>query len=354
MRRPATIRQVAERARVSVATVSRVINRSAHVSPAAADSVRAAMRELGFRPNVIGRQLKTAASRTIGVMIPSLANPVFADTLQGIEDAARKVGYSLVVASTDYQAASEEAIVESLLSHRVEGLLLTVADAGSSGLLDLLDAEGVPYVLLFNQPEGEGRPAVTVDNRRAIADMVRHLIGLGHRRLAMVAGAFHASDRSRQRFDGFNLALDAAGLPNRTLVEISFEVAPLTSRLAGLFAATDAPSALVCSNDMLAIAAIRSLRDLGLRVPEDVSVVGFDGIAVGALMVPRLTTIDQPRRDIGARGFSLLMDSIAGAAVSHTVLLPYRLCPGESAAAPCPSGVRRGGLCEPQGELPCV
>lgn len=334
MRPPATIRQVAELAGVSVATVSRAINCAARVRPETLDRVRQAMRDLGFRPNVIGRQLKTANTRTIGVMMPSLANPVFADTVQGIEDEARRAGYSIVVATTDYDPASEGSIAESLLSHRVAGLLLTVADAGNSRLLDMLEAEGMPYVLLFNQPDHSDRPAVTVDNRQAVADLVRHLIGLGHRRLAMVAGSFHASDRSRQRFEGFNQALEEAGLPASSLVEISFDMAPLAGRLAGLFTGKDAPTALVCSNDMLALTALRGLHDLGLAVPDDVAVVGFDGIAVASLVVPSLTTIDQPRREIGVAGCRRLLNAIAGRVTEGTDFLPYRLRAGESAGLP--------------------
>ena len=336
MRKTPTIRDVARVAGVSIATVSRVINGTGPVAADRAEAVRAAMAEIGFRPNAIGRQLKTSSSRTIGILVPSLFNPVFADSVQGCQEAAGAAGYATLLAATDYDPGRERSAVEALLANRVEGLVLTVADAAENETLDMLDAEGVPYVLVYNQPDEGGRPAVTVDNRRAMADLVRYLIGLGHQRFAMIAGSFTASDRSRLRFEGFADALSEAGLPPGLLLEVRFDDTEMAPLLAGLFSGRPAPTALVCTTDLLALAAIRSCRALGLAVPRDLTVTGFDGIALSALTSPSLTSLVQPSHAMGQQAVGHLLGRLGTGATPRQVILPHQIRPGESAAKPSP------------------
>jgi DNA-binding LacI/PurR family transcriptional regulator len=211
----ATILDVARRARVSPATVSRVMNDSARVSEAVTAAVLDAAARLDFRPNLVGRNLRAARTRNLGVVLPTLTHPVFAECLHGLEAAARAGEHAVMLATTGYDPAQEDGAIESLLRHRVDGLVLTVADAARSKLLDKLDREQVPYVLVYNQlgsRSARQRPTVSVDNRAAARQMVEHLIGLGHRRIAMVAGSFRQSDRARLRHRGYLDAMRAAGL----------------------------------------------------------------------------------------------------------------------------------------------
>jgi DNA-binding LacI/PurR family transcriptional regulator len=329
-----TIKDVAAAAQVSIATVSRVINAPDRVKPATVAAVRAAMAELGYRPNAIGRRLKSAASRTVGVLVPSLSNPVFADSLAGIEHAAQAAGYTLLLTASHYDPAREEAAISTLLSNRVDGLVLTVADADGSPIVRTLEDESVPHVLLYNQPNSPNTAGVSVDNAAATQQIMQRLIALGHRRFAMVAGSFVASDRSRLRYRGFQQALLDAALPFAPLVEVDFNDLHLTDRLRALVTGPDAPTAVFCSNDMLALATIRSCRELGLRVPEDLSVVGFDGIEVGKLVQPSLCTVTQPTHQMGQQAVSILLDLIEGRARPRSVLLPHSIRDGESMAAP--------------------
>lgn len=329
--RRATARDVAETAGVSVATVSRVVNGATGVNPETAAKVHRAVAELGYRPNGVGRSLKTASSRLIGVLIPTLSNPVFAEAVDGIAEGVAEGGYSLLFSASDYRRDAERRGIETLLRYRVDGLILTVADAADSEILDLLDVAEIPYVLAYNPAGPHGRPTVTVDNRAAGALVATRLVELGHRRLGMIAGRLADSDRARARHQGFAEAARAAGLAEPLLCEVPFTAPDLEPRLAEIFAAGNAPTALFCSNDMLAIAAIGVLAGLGISVPGEVSVVGFDGIAIGNLLHPSLATVVQPSRELGRTAARQLLRRLGGEAAVAPVILPHVLRHGKSA-----------------------
>jgi len=332
MPRP-SIKDVAERARVSVATVSRAINAPGAVKPETAERVKKAIAQLGFRPNLVGRNLRSGSTRTVGVVLPTFSNAVFAECLEGIERAARERDYAVVLTATDYQAADEDDACERLLGHRVDGLILTVANAAKSALLDRLERERVATVLVYNQVTPRSRLTVAVDNRAAAREAVEHLIALGHRRIAMVAGALAASDRAAERHRGYGDALRAAGLPARPAVELPRHTEGSLAALRALFGGREAPTALFCSNDLLAIGVMRDLRALALRVPDDVSVVPFDGIAFGQFVEPALTTVEQPSREMGARAMELLAARLEGRRGLAPIQLPHRLRTGHSTRA---------------------
>lgn len=333
----ATIRDVASAAGVSVATVSRALNASGRVSSQTAEGVLEAARAVGFRPNRIGRQLRATRTKTIGVLLPSLNHPVFAECLQGMEAAIHDRDHAMVLATTGYRVDQEEQVSERLLQQRVDGLILTVADAQRSDVLDKLDAEGIPYVLVFNQPEPSSskrhaRPSVSVDNRLASRQMVGHLLALGHRRIHMVAGQFQQSDRSRQRYLGYTEAMQASGHAASPPLEVAFNATDTRAELQDLLSRRHPPTALFCSNDQLALTTMRDLRSLGLRVPDDIAMAGFDGVRVGEWVTPVLTTVVQPMADIGRTAVELLMRLLGGERYLAPALLPHTLRLGGSAA----------------------
>ncbi|MEP9354172.1 substrate-binding domain-containing protein [Xanthobacter sp. KR7-65] len=350
MARIVTIRTVAERAGCSIATVSRVINRSAPTSADVEARVNAAIAELGFRPSEIGRALKTLRTRTLGVLIPSLTNPVFAASVAGMQAAARARRHTLLLTATDYDPGAEAELVETLVAQNVAGLVLTVADADRNGTLDLLDAENIPYVLVHNEPQGEGRAAVCVDNAAATFALTEAMIAAGHRRIAYLAGRFATSDRSRRRYEGHCAAMAAAGLAASAPLELDYlgEAPGHAEALAGLFASSAPPTAALCSNDLLALSVIGALRDLGLKVPRDVSVAGFDGIALGRAMSPTLATVDTPTRPMGERAVDMLFEMIEGGAAPRVERLPFAIRPGGTlAAAPADRRPRADGAPSP-------
>ncbi|CAG4892856.1 LacI family DNA-binding transcriptional regulator [Paraburkholderia saeva] len=346
-----TIKDVAAHAGFSIATVSRAINAPHTVNPVTLDKVRQSIDALHFRPSPLGRQLRGERSRLIGVVLPTLANPVFAECLQGIDELASAQGYRLMLMTTQYDADRERHAIDTLRTQRVEGMILTVADADTHPMLDELDRDGLLYVLMHN--DTVRRPSVSVDNRLAAYDGVRMLIAHGHRRILMLAGTLAASDRARLRHTGYVQAMQQAGLQAAPALEIDFnadELAPPV--LAHLTSGATRPTALFCSNDLLAMVVMRGLRRAQFDVPRDMSILGFDGLAVGELLSPPLASISAPNREIGCAAWRRLTGRIEGTYecdASLSLTLPHTLREGATIAAI--AGASDGGVARVR-ELP--
>lgn len=329
-----SIQEVAEKAGVSSATVSRVFNLPEQVAPATRLRVQRIADQLGYVPNASARTLRTQRSRVVGVVLPTLLNPVFAECLDGIASAATAAGYAILPVITDYQLAHEDRAVNLLLAGNVDGMILVVSNPATSLALKRLKIVKLPYVLAYNRHAAH--PCVSVDSETAVIELVAHLAHLGHSRIALVSGQLAASDRAQQRLRGFQKGMQAAGLHSAGVLEVPFvESAVLDIR--NLLAKKLPPTALVCSNDLLAIRSIRAAYLAGLRVPHDLSVVGFDGIALGEDLTPMLSTITQPNAAIGRRAAALLMQALAsGAALkpSASLTLACAFRSGESCASP--------------------
>ena len=332
-----SIQAVAAKAGVSVATVSRAFNFPEKVTPATRELVERVARELKYLPNASARTLRTQRSRVLGVVLPTLLNPTFAECLQGIARAAVAGGYAIIPVTTGYQLDEEERAVHLLLAGNVDGLILVVSNPSTSTALARLRATAVPYVLAYNRHPDH--PCVSVDSETAVADTVARLVLLGHRRIAMVSGTLAASDRAQQRYRGYQRGMADAGLDAPALIEVPF-VETAVDALSRQLQARNPPTALVCSNDLLAIRSIRAAHLSGLAVPDDLSVVGFDGIALGEDLTPALSTIAQPNSDIGRHSVELLIQAMAGGTTlgaDASLLLPHAFRDGESCAcAPAP------------------
>jgi DNA-binding LacI/PurR family transcriptional regulator len=323
------LKEVARLAGVSRATAARTFASPEVVRPATREQVFAAARELGFRPNRLGRQLRLQTTNLIGVVVPNLLNPVFAEQFQAMEQAARVHGYNLLLATTDYNSERESAVVEELLRQRVDGLVLTVTDADSSRVLQSLASEDTPFVLAYHQPDNPGYSAVSVNNRAAMELATRYLLEAGHSKIGMVAGPALQSDRSRLRYAGYCDAMRGAGLESLPVIEMPAHTQADFAAIEPLLHSPQAPSALVCSNDLLAISLIAELRRNGWNVPRQLSVIGFDGIAIGTQMHPTLCSVVQPIAALASTVIDQLLAQIAGAApASHS--LPCHIRPGES------------------------
>lgn len=324
-----TIRDVAARAGCSIATVSRVVTGNGPVS----DEMRRRVVEAALK---IGFPLARAFPETrpvISVLVPSLTNPVFAAAVAGIEQRGRTAGMFTILGQSNYDPSLEEDIVTTLIAERPVGMIMTVCDPASSVALQRARKAGLPVVTIYNEDTPEGVSAVMVDNRDALRRATEDLIALGHRRILFLAGKFISSDRSARRYEGYRDAMAAAGLTAAPAIEVDFIDATRDIDLTGVLAEYR-PTAIMASNDLLAVTVIASLRRAGLSVPGDVSVTGFDGIDVARLISPRLHTIQQPSQVMGALAASLLLDMAAG----HKA--PQRLCPdviplaGETIAPP--------------------
>ncbi|MDL2407177.1 substrate-binding domain-containing protein [Rhizobium calliandrae] len=315
-----TLQQVAFRAGCSVATASRVLNRNGPVSDEMVRRVRRAAAEIGYRTSGRASNRRPA----IGVLIPSITNPIFASSLSSIQSRAMHAGHSVLIAQSNYDPAQEADAVASLLQQQPTGLILTVCDPEHS---PALSSALPPTVLLGNLPTARFTAAVSTDNFGAGRDLTDYLLRKGHSRILFIAGHFAASDRARQRYFGYIRAMEAAGYPPFEPLEISFvnsldqlDLSDVVSRLK--------PTAVIASNDLLAIGVMGALRRQGLAIPRDISVAGFDGISLGLLMEVSLTTVEIPEVTMGAAAASLLLDMAENAAPSRHLTVPYRLRPG--------------------------
>ena len=329
-----SILEVAREAGVSVATVSRVFNVPDKVAPATREHVENIARTLGYLPNASARTLRTQRSRVLGVVLPTLTNPVFAECLEGIAQAAVAGGYAISPFPTDYLLDQEDRAVNLLLAGNVDGKILVVSNPATSTALQRLAEVGLPYVLAYNQHPDH--PCVSVNSELAVADVVAHLATLGHHRIAMVSGLLSASDRAQQRCRGYALGMEQAGLRAQPVLQVPF-VAAAPEVLGEALNNQDRPTALVCSNDLLAIRSIRAAHLAGLAVPRDLSVVGFDGIALGQDLTPQLSTVVQPNADIGRHSVELLAQAVASGnplGPDMGLTLAHQFRDGESCAPP--------------------
>lgn len=317
--------------------MSRVFNNPDQVREQTRNDVLSAAQSLGYRPNASARTLRTQRSHVLGVILPTLTNPVFAECLQGIAHATAKNGLSMMPATTDYDIHVESEAINTLLSFGIDGALLVVSDAKTSGAVTHLKSAGIPYVLVYNRhPE---HPCISVDSEAALAEQVHELINLGHKRIAMVCGLRSASDRAALRHSAFERSMREAGLEPAPLIEVSFMQAA-SEAIASALAQPDRPTALVCSNDLLAIRAMRAAQQVGLHVPDELSITGFDGIAIGQDITPALSTIVQPNQHMGRFAVELLVQAIrrqAPLSAADSITLPYQIQRGESCTHPAGS-----------------
>lgn len=326
------IKDVAKAAGVSVATVSRALNAQDTVTPETRARIERIANELGYTPNASARTLRTHRSRVIGVVLPTLLNPVFAECLEGIASTSAAAGYAIQPFTTDYKVEREDRAVNLLLAGNVDGMVLVVSNPDTSAALQRLAKAQRPYVLAYNYHPAH--PCVSVDNERAVAELITRLTALGHQRIAMISGQLKASDRAKQRYRGYRKGMQRAGLAELPLLEVPF-VETAVREIAAYLDSSLAlrPTALVCSNDLLAIRAIRAAHLAGLSVPHELSVTGFDGIELGEDLNPVLSTIVQPNVDIGRRSMELLTHAIAAQAPlteTSSITLTHTFRAGES------------------------
>ncbi|MDR5858059.1 transcriptional regulator CytR [Halomonas eurihalina] len=324
------IRKVAELADVSVATVSRTLKTPDIVSPETRDRVLAAVEKAGYRPNMMAVQFRSQRTRNLVVLVPTIANTFFARVIGGIQEAAQRRGYGILLCNTLGDERTERAYAGMVSTRQADGLIqLRAYDPFTT----LNGQERPPMVNVCEVLDEAPCPTVKLDNRAAARAVTEHLLSLGHHRIGMIKGPRN-SPLTRDRLLGFQDALAAAGLtPDKSLWCPGDFTPPSGHRAAGdLLARTDPPTAIFCENDEMAMGAMRRIKEAGLRVPEDISVAGFDDIAFASYCAPSLTTIAQPAEDFGHEAVSLLLDIIDDrddAADQHRIM-PFELVVRES------------------------
>jgi LacI family transcriptional regulator len=312
-----TILDVAALSGVSKSTVSNVIRGTHAVSPPVRDRVLAAVAELGYRPNGIARQLVQRRTSTLGVLVGDLGNPFYGELVKLLERHAHAEGFTTMVCNTDGSPELEAARVEAFLERRVAGMALLQL-SGDDAVLDVLEAEGVPTVVVSSSDARVD--SVGVDEQRGVSLAVGHLAGLGHRRLAYVTSAYVEERTNHARHTSFAAACAAHDCEEAPPAHLDVDAV-----LAGGSAGLDGDATgFVAANDLTAIALVEALGRDGRAVPRDASVVGFDGIALTALAGVGLTTVAQPREEMARVGARMLLERIADQAgpPRHVVLEP--------------------------------
>lgn len=337
-----TIRDVAQRAGVSVTTVSRALNGTGPVSEEARRRVEAASAELRYLPHGTARSLITRRTDVFGVVLPDLFGEFFSEVIRGMDPRAQERGYHLLL-SGSHDGRREIEFAVGAMRGRVDGMIVMSPDVSGAELAESLPPD-VPVVLLNCDVAGTDFPAINVNNFGGARQMVRHLINLGHRRVAMISGAAANFD-ARERLRGFRAAIaETDGAVRGMEAAGDFTEAGGYRAAMALLSHPQAPTAIFCANDAMAVGAISALRVAGRRVPDDVAVAGFDDVPIGRYLSPSLTSVRVDVNHMGARAVELLCHAIAGDAppaqeLLQTTLVVRRSCGGGTDEPPLPAGL---------------
>lgn len=301
------MRDVAERADVSVTTVSHVVNETRHVSDELRGRVQEAMDALGYRPNRLARSLRCGETHTIGVIVPDISNPFFAEVARGIEDTSFARKYSVILCNSDGDLEKELFYTSVLTSKQVDGILF-VAAGMSTGRIRKLQEERIPVVVVDREIPDVSVDEVLIDNVRGGGAVTRHMIELGHRRIGCITGPSDLTP-SAERVTGYCRALQEADLPVDEEIVLRGDFRYEGGYHAGrqLLERADPPTAVFACNDLMAVGILRAAREMGYRVPADLSVAGFDDVRLASFASPALTTVAQPKYDMGVLATELLL-----------------------------------------------
>jgi LacI family transcriptional regulator, repressor for deo operon, udp, cdd, tsx, nupC, and nupG len=300
---------VAKLANVSTATVSRVLSNSGTVTKETTEKVMEAIEKLNYQPNILARQLRKLETKTILVVVPDITNTFFSKILRGIEEIAAKNGYQVLLGDTGNNLERENEFLNILRQKKADGLILLTARIDQKSIEEI--AEEFPVVLACEYIEGSQIPTVSIDNISSARKATEHLIRSGHKRIGFISGPLNVV-LSRDRLKGFNQAIAQHGLTVESFLiqEGDFSYESGFNLMMKFLALDQPPTAVFAANDEMAIGAIKAIKSKGLRVPDDISVVGFDDIKFASIVEPALTTIAQPMFDIGMKAMELLLKLI--------------------------------------------
>ena len=329
---------VARLANCSTATVSRVQNNPDQVSAETRNRVQAAIRELMYMPNGAARTLRSQRSRLVGIIIPTLNHAIYASLVEAAQRRLTAGGYSLLVATFDYDLDLEMKQAALLVERGSEALILIGAQHRPE-LYRLMLTASIPYINTYVYSPDSPHPCIGIDNAAASMDIADFLCSLGHRRFGVISASLAQNDRASARVSGVREGLRRRGidLPADAVVERSYGIANGRDGLRVLSALTPPPTAIVCGNDILALGALIEAREMGLGVPEDVSIVGFDDLDFSSQLTPPLTTMEVPAREMGEGAAAFVLDTLGGRPTSSRVRLEPKLVARRSTAlAPAP------------------
>ncbi len=310
MRKMSTIKDVAREAGVGISTVSRVINESGYVSQETREKVLAVMDELQYQPNEIARSLKRRHTKSIGLAVPEISNPFFGEVAEAVEVAAREKSYTVLFCSTQYDSNQEEVGIDLFLEKQVDGLIW-YAPHNKSKLQTVLEQRHVPIVIITPEPVWGDVDSVCVNDASGAFEAVAHLIRLGHRTIGYIAEPDDPTG-SQQRLKGYRAAVREYGLPldESLIARGTFREGSGARAVEVLLDRPKPPTAIFAANDLMAIEAMTRLRSKGYRVPEDIAIVGFDDVKLASAGGIDLTTVAQPKQEVGQEAVHLLIERL--------------------------------------------
>jgi LacI family transcriptional regulator len=306
----ATLQDVANLAGVSASTVSRVLNNHPYVTEETSARVVAAMKKLNYSPSRVAQQLRTHTSQIIGLILSDISNPFFTSVIRGIQDVAYRNGFSLIVCNSDEDPERERAYVEILLAERVAGVIIAPALDASPAYGPLFEA-GVPVVCVDRPLDGYDADTALVDNVKGASEATSHLIGLGHTRIGLISGPLTITTGLRRQ-EGYVKALAEHNLPvdPGLMVEGDFDYDSGHRGALALLQLEDPPTALFVGNNLMTLGALNAVHAIGLRIPDDIAVVGFDDMPWAPSLNPPLTAVSQPTYELGERSAELLLQRV--------------------------------------------
>jgi LacI family transcriptional regulator len=332
-KRLGTIREIAKAAGVSTATVSRVLNNPASVRADKRDAVVRIVEQNDYINDGMARALAGGRSMTIGLVIPTITNSIYASSTQAIQRLAQRAGYSVILVVSDFDPELETQLIRRLVERRVDGMILTGGERDEA-VFRMLERQAIPYVLTWRLAPTSNRPCVSFDNYAAGRLAMDHLIALGHRRIGLICGRSDVNDRAKERRRAFEDSLNEIGIaPDPELIfERDFEFIEGGTAMHRMLEASEPPTAVFAANDIQAIGAISQCRDAGLRVPEDISIIGFDDLPIARFSAPKLTTVHVPASAMGRLAATRLLQLIEGETVTTPDVLPVELIVRQSTA----------------------
>ncbi len=330
-----TIFDVASRAGVSPATVSRVLSQPGMVRSEKRTRVNEAVLALGYVRDGTARALVSGSTGAIGVVVPTLDNAIFSRAIQALQSRLAEAGHRLIVASHEYSPATEVVAARSLIEHGIDALVLVGIDHAAE-LWSLVDTSPLPLVLTWSI--AEGRDCVGFDNRRAGRIAAEHLLSLGHRTFGIISGILQHNDRATARIAGVRDALADAGLgiPDWRISQQMFSLAGGRAGLAHLLSLKEVPTAVIGGNDLLAAGALFEAQARGIRVPEQLSIIGMDNLELAEHVTPALSTVHLPTAELGQRAAELVLARLGSAGEPRAIELPINLIVRQSTSAAAP------------------
>ena len=309
--RSPTISDVAEHAEVSTATVSRCLNLPDKVKPEVRERIGKAIRDLGYVPSGAARALASRRTHTIGAVVPTIDNAIFSEAIQHLQSGLTQANYTLLLANSGYSLDEELREVNSLLSRGIDGIVL-VGEMHHPKVYEAIGQQSIPYVNLWTYNPKSKNSCIGFDHLKAGQQLAEHLLDLGHQEFGIISGFQENNDRALLRFQGIQQTLKAIDLeiPESKIIECRYSVEQANKSLHELLDRHPETTAVVCGNDVLAIGAISAARERGLKVPQQLSITGFDNMELTRFLSPALTTINSPSKRMGEHAAEYILEQI--------------------------------------------